>query len=86
VLVIESSQLLGRLTGTQGNLLSDRTTVVETYRRGDTPDLGTVLAMSLVVTDPDHLSRPWEQSSRKNFAAIDYEFIEVNCQLPLSAR
>ena len=84
-LIIESSQLLGRLTGTQGNALSNSSTVVETYRRADTPELGAVLEMSLVVTDPEYLTGPWEMGRRKNYAAVDYDFVEVECALPLAA-
>ncbi len=84
-LVIETTQLIGRLTGTQGNALSDLSTVKETLRRVDTPDLGAVLGMTLVVTDPGHLTGPWEMSWRKNYAAVDYDFVEVECQLPLPA-
>ena len=83
-LVIESTQLLGRLTGTRGNGLSDSSSVTETYRRADSPELGAVLEMTLVVNDPEHLTGPWQMSSRKNHAATDYRFIEVDCALPLA--
>jgi len=82
-LVIETNQLIGRLTGTRGYELSDRSTVTETYRRADSPELGAVLEMKLVVTDPGHLTGPWEMSRRKNYAAGEYGFIEAECQLPL---
>ena len=83
-LVIESTQLLGRLTGTQGNALSNSSTVTETYRRADSPELGAVLEMTLVVNDPEYLTGPWQMSRRKNHAATDYRFIEVDCALPLA--
>jgi len=82
-LVIETTQLLGKFTGTRGNALSDRSTVTETYRRTDSPELGAVLDMTLVVTDPGHLTEPWEMGRRKNYAAVEYDFIEAECQLPL---
>ncbi len=82
-LVIETTQLVGRFTGTQGNALSDRSTVTETYRRADSPELGAVLDMTLVVSDPGHLTGPWEMGRRKNYAAVEYDFIEAECQLPL---
>ena len=82
-LVIESSQLLGRLTGTRGNALSDSSTVTESYRRADSPELGALLEMTLVVNDPEHLTGPWQMSWQKNHAATDYQFVEVDCALPL---
>ena len=82
-LVIETTQLLGRLTGTRGNALSDSSTVTETYRRADTPELGAVLEMTLVVNDPEYLTGPWRMTWRKNHAATDYRFVEVDCALPL---
>ena len=83
-LVIESTQLSGRLTGTQGNAHSDSSTVTETYRRADSPDLGAVLELILVVNDPEYLTGSWQMTWRKNHAATDYQFIEVDCALPLA--
>ena len=80
---IESSQLLGRLTGTRGNALSDSSTVTETYRRADSPEFGALLEMTLVVNDPEHLTGPWQMSWQKNHAATYYQFVEVDCALPL---
>lgn len=82
-LVIETTQLLGRLTGTRGNALSDSSTVTETYRRADSPELGALLEMTLVVNDPEHLTGPWQMAWQKNHAATDYRFVEVDCALPL---
>ena len=83
-LVIETTQLTGRLTGTRGNALSDSSRVTETYRRADSPELGAVLEMTLVVNDPGHLAGPWRMTWRKNHAATDYRFVEVDCALPLA--
>lgn len=83
-LVIETTQLLGRLTGTRGNALSDSSTVTETYRRADSPELGAVLELTLVVNDPEYLNGPWQMTWRKNHAATDYRFVEVDCALPLA--
>ena len=82
-LIIESTQLLGRLTGTRGNAHSDSSTVRETYRRADSPELGALLEMTLVVNDPEYMTDPWRMTWRKNHAATDYRFIEVDCALPL---
>ena len=83
-LVIETSKLLGRLTGTRGNAHSDSSTVTETYRRADSPELGAVLEMTLVVDDPEYMTSPWQMTWQKNHAATDYRFIEVDCALPLA--
>ena len=83
-LIIESTQLLGRLTGTRGNAHSDSSMVTETYRRADSPELGALLEMTLVVNDPEYMTGPWQMTWRKNHAATDYGFIEVDCALPLS--
>ena len=83
-LVIESSQLLGNLASGGGNAISDRTTTVETYRRVDDSELGPMFEMSMEVTDPGHLTEPWTIRWRKIYTADPYEFIEVDCKLPLA--
>jgi len=84
-LIVESSQLTGRLTGIRGNELSDQSRVTETYRRIDMPDTGPAIGMRLVVTDPGHLSATWELGWRKSYAATDYQFVDVECAIPLPA-
>ena len=84
-LVIETTQLLGNYTSPMGNPLSDQTTTVETYRRMDEPNGGAVLAMEMVITDPGYLSVPWTLNWRK-FYSPGYEFIEVDCRVPLTYR
>lgn len=84
-LVIETTQLLGNYTGPQGNPLSDQTVTVETYRRMDDPNIGAVLAMEMVVTDPGHLTAPWTVTWQK-FYTPGYEFIEVDCRVPFTYR
>ena len=81
-LVIESRNLLPNLVATNGNLLTDQQTTVETYYRNDKPDGRAVLALDMVVTDPGHLTAPWTISWGK-YAERDYEFIEVECEVPL---
>lgn len=81
-LVIESTHLLPNLVATNGNLLTDQTTTVETYYRKDKPDGRAVLALDMVATDPGHLTAPWTISWEK-YAERDYEFIEVECEIPL---
>ena len=82
-LVVSTDQLLGNLTGTEGNAVSDRHTVVETYRRVD-DDIGPALEMTMVVNDPDYLASPWEIRWTKYYVA-DYEFTELDCRLPFFA-
>jgi hypothetical protein len=81
-LVIESTHLLPNLVATNGNLLTDQTTTVETYYRKDKPDGRAVLASDFVATDPGHLTAPWTISWEK-YAERDYTFIEVECEIPL---
>jgi len=80
-LVIETSHLLGGLSNGRGNELSDMTTTVETYRRGDDAE-NAALAMTLVITDPGHLAAPWELSWRK-LQTHDYEFAKTDCRPPV---
>ena len=82
-LVIESSQLLPNLASGGGNALSDRTATVEVYRRADDPELGPVIEMSMAITDPGHLTEPWNVRWRKIYTAEPFDFIEVDCRLPL---
>jgi hypothetical protein len=84
-LVIETTRLLGNLSGPPGNALSDQTTTVETYRRTDDPKYGPMIEMNMVITDPGHLTAPWNKRWFKVYTTDDYEFLEVNCKLPLSA-
>ena len=81
-LIIESTHLLPNLVATNGNELTDQTTTVETYYRKDKTDGRAVLALDLVATDPGHLTEPWTISWEK-YAERDYEFIEVECEIPL---
>lgn len=82
-LVVETDRLLGNLTGTEGNAVSDRHTVVESYRRVD-DDIGPAAEMTMVVHDPDHLASPWQIRWIKYYVA-DYEFTELDCRLPFFA-
>lgn len=84
-LVIETSQLLPRLSSNGGGMLSEQAKTLETYRRADDPELGPLLELNIVITDPDYLDGPWEMSWRKPYAADDYEFNEVDCRLPFRA-
>ncbi len=84
-LVIETTQLLGNYTSPRGHPLSDQTTTVEIYRRTDDPNVGPALAMDMVITDPGHLTAPWTASWQKYYTP-GYEFIEVDCRVPLTYR
>ena len=82
-LVVETERLLSNLTGTEGNAVSHRHTVVETYRRVD-DDIGPAVEMTMVVNDPDYLASPWEIRWNKYYVT-DYEFTELDCRLPFFA-
>lgn len=82
-LIIETTNLLANLTGTNGNALSDQTTTVETYYRNQDDKGMSSLSMDMVITDPGHLSESWVLSWTK-FYLDDYEFIAVDCLPPLS--
>ena len=83
-LVIESSQLLAKLASGGGNALSDQTTTVETYRRVDDPEVGSMIHMNMEIADPGHLTGQWNVNWLKIFAPDGLDFIEVDCRLPLS--
>ena len=82
-LVVETDRLLSNLTGTEGNAVSDRHTVVESYRRVD-DEIGPAVEMLMVVNDPDYLASPWEIRWNKYYVS-DYEFTELDCRLPFFA-
>lgn len=81
-LVVETTQLLSRLTSQAGGLLSDQYRTIETYRRADDPERGPLLEMNIVITDPVYLDGPWEMTWRKPYAADDYDFTGVDCRVP----
>lgn len=80
-LVVETTQLLGKLTSVGGNALSDQTTTVERFRRVDTAETAK-LEMSVEVTDPGHLTEPWTIIVHMSYDP-DYVFAGTDCQLPL---
>ena len=84
-LIIETTQLLGNLSGPLGNALSDRATTVETYRRVDDPASGPAIELRMVITDPGNLTRAWEIGTIKYYTAEPYDFVEVDCRLPFLA-
>ena len=84
-LIIETTQLLGNLSGPLGNALSDRATTVETYRRVGDPASGPAIELRMVITDPGNLTRAWEIGTMKYYTAEPYDFVEVDCRLPFLA-
>lgn len=84
-LIIETRQLLGNLANNGGNALSDQTTTIETYRRVDDPELGSMIEMSMAISDPVYLTETWNITWLKVFAPNGLDFIEVDCKLPLTA-
>lgn len=81
-LIIETTQLLGGLSGPLGNVLSDQATTIETYRRVDDPQSGPAIELRMQITDPVRLTRPWLIGSIKYLTTEPYEFIEVDCRVP----
>ena len=81
-LVIETTQLLSRLTSLDGGMLSDEARTIETYRRVDDPESGPSIEMNIVITDPLYLDGPWEMTWRKPYAADEYNFTGVDCRVP----
>ena len=79
-LVVETTRILGDLTGTAGNAVGDGHTIVETYRRVE-DEFGAALQMTMVITDPEYLIGPWEISWKKHYAP-GYVFTEYDCRLP----
>ena len=84
-LVIDTTRLLGNLTGPLGNSLSEEATTVETYRRIDEAGTLPAIEIRMVITDPVNLTRPWEVGSIKYYTTDAYEFVEVDCRLPYLA-
>ena len=41
--------------------------------------------MTIVITDPETLTGPWEMRWLKNYAAVEYAFADFDCRLPLAA-
>ncbi len=80
-LVIESSRLLENYTSPLGNPVSDRTTMVETFRRMDDPGIGAALALETVIADPAYLTGPWTLRWLKYYTP-EYEFIPNDCRVP----
>lgn len=81
-LIIETTQLLSRLTSLEGGVLSDEARTVETYRRADDPERGPLLEMNIVITDPVYLEGPWEMTWSKPYSAEEYDFTGVDCRVP----
>jgi len=97
-LIIESDLLESAWSGIFGNVTSDQTSVVETYTRGFDEKWGPYVHMSMIITDPINFAEPremfWDKYyTIKNFTGterdnvqLDYEMIQVECQIPLTAQ
>lgn len=82
-LIIETSHLLGNLTGPNGDALTDQTTTREIYSRVEDLQGASGLAMNMHITDPAHLSDTWILGWVKYYSP-GYEFIGVECYKPLA--
>jgi hypothetical protein len=81
--IIETTHLLGNLTGTNGNALSNQTTTVETYSRNEDKDGTSTLTLDMTITDPGHLTEPWTISWTKSYTPV-YAFTEADCYVPIA--
>jgi hypothetical protein len=81
-LVVESTNLLANPTNPGGMYLSDQTTMVETYSRKEDVNGQSIIFLESVITDPGYLTEPWT-ITREKFFTGGYEFIEVDCEIPL---
>jgi len=84
-LVIETRNLLSNPSQPWGYQTSDQVSTVEIYKRADDPQIGSIVAAKMIVTDPGYLSEPWELN-RDRFYSEGYEFIENDCRPPLRER
>lgn len=97
-LIIESDLLTSAWSGIFGQVTSDKTSVVETYTRGFDEKWGPYAHMSMIITDPINLAKPWhifwdKYYTVKNFTGterdnvqLDYKMVPVECQIPLTAQ
>lgn len=85
-LVVETVNLMGgNPANPSGYPLGDLTTTVERYSRADDPQYGPLIAIEMVVTDPEFLTDDWIVRRSKVYSA-GYEFIENDCRPPLRER
>jgi len=75
--------LIGAWATPFGPTLSDQTTTTEIYSRLEDENGVSMIAVHMIVEDPVYLAAPFHQY-RYKYNAENYEFIEVDCQKPLS--
>lgn len=84
-LVIETRNLMSNPSHPWGYQTSDQASTVEIYKRADDPQIGSILHATMIVTDPGHLTEPWELIRERSYKD-GYEFIENDCRPPLRER
>lgn len=85
-LIVRTVNLLSNPSHPHGHQTSDQVTTVETYRRADEAELGPVVSMTMVVSDPVYYDGgTWTLSQTKRYSE-GYEFIENDCRPPLRQR
>jgi hypothetical protein len=85
-LIVRTVNLLSNPSHPHGHQTSDQVTTVETYRRADEADLGPVLSMTMVVSDPVYYDGgTWMLAQTKRYSE-GYEFIENECRPPMRER
>ena len=82
-LVIETTHVEGALASPIGIELSDQTTTKEVFSRLADKDGRSVISVLMTVEDPARLTAPMDMY-RYSFYVEDYEFTEVDCQVPLN--
>ena len=84
-LIITTSNLLPNQATNLGQMLSDKTTIQETYARADTEENGATITLSMIVSDPEYLA----EDIIYEVGFVDqgaYEFLENDCQPPARDR
>ena len=82
-LVIDTTHVSGAWATPFGPTLSDQTTTKERYSRLEDENGVSMIASHMIVDDPDTLTAPFNLY-RYKYNAENYEFIEVDCHVPLS--
>ena len=82
-LIVETTHVSGAWATPFGPTLSDQTTTKEIYSRLEDENGVSMIASHMIVEDPGTLTGPYN-IYRYKYNAENYEFIEVDCQVPLS--
>ena len=84
-LIVTTTNLLSEQMHAGSMRMSDQTTVVQTYKRVDQPDVSALLEIKTMISDPINYAEDFEFSNTK-IISEPYEFIENVCVPPLRER